>query len=95
MLKDRIIGIRRRMSNDYIFDEPGEMVVGMDEDMEWALGVIESLWGAVGFFCSVIKSGEPWTNVCQERYDALLQAEKEERVHPMTLGECVDAERKG
>ena len=58
--------------------EPGEMVVSMDEDMEWALGVIESLRGAVGFFCSVIKSGEPWTNVCQERYDALLQAENED-----------------
>lgn len=78
MLKliDRIKDIRRRMSNDYIFDEPGEAVISMDEDMEWALGVIESLRGAVGFFCSVIKSGEPWTSVCQERYDALLQAEK-------------------
>ena len=77
-MKDRIEGIRRRMSNNYIFDEPSEMVVSMDEDMEWALGVIESLRGAVGFFCSVIKSGEPWTNVCQERYDALLQAENED-----------------
>lgn len=76
MLKDRIKDIRRRMSNDYIFDEPGEAIISMDEDMEWALGVIESLMEAVGFFCSVIKSGEPWTNVCQERYDALLQAEK-------------------
>ena len=41
--KDRVKDIRRRMSNDYIFDEPGEMVVGMYEDMEWALGAIESL----------------------------------------------------
>ena len=77
-IEDRIKDIRRRMSNDYIFDEPGEAVISMDEDMEWALGVIESLRGAIGFFCSVIKSGEPWTNVCQERYDALLQAEKED-----------------
>jgi len=73
MLKDRIKDVRRRMSNDYIFDEPGEAIISIDEDMEWALGVIDSLRGAVGFFCSVIKSGEPWTNVCQERYDALLQ----------------------
>jgi len=42
-IKDRIKDIRRRMSNNYIFDEPGEMVVSMYEDMEWALGAIESL----------------------------------------------------
>jgi len=42
MLK-RIEDIRRRMSNDYIFDEPGEAIISMDEDMEWALGEIELL----------------------------------------------------
>lgn len=33
----------------------------------------DALREAVGFFCSVIKSGEPWTDVCQERYNALLE----------------------
>jgi len=47
-IKERIKGIRRRMSNNYIFDEPGEMVVSMDEDMEWALGVIEMLIATAG-----------------------------------------------
>jgi len=30
------------------------------------------LLGALGFFKSVIQSGEPWTATCQEKYDTLL-----------------------
>ena len=41
--EDRIKDIRKRMSNNYIFDELGEAVISMDEDMEWAIGEIESL----------------------------------------------------
>jgi len=33
---------------------------------------------AIGFFCSVIKAGEPWTYVCQEKYDALFTGEDDE-----------------
>ena len=35
----------------------------------------ERLWVAVGFFASGIKSGESWSDACQERLDALKEVE--------------------
>lgn len=32
----------------------------------------------LGFFASVIKSGEPWTDICQQRYDAITRTNKEQ-----------------
>lgn len=34
---------------------------------------ITLLCGAVGFFSSVIKSGEPWTERCQQVYDGAIK----------------------
>lgn len=82
-VEDRIKDIRRRMSNDYIFDEPGEAIISMDEDMEWALGVIESLREAVADLykqrmgkISTIKLETGL--LAQDIYNALLQEEKED-----------------
>jgi len=33
----------------------------------------EALRKGIGFFSSVIKSGEKWTQYCQDMYDALLK----------------------
>lgn len=51
--KARVKDIRRRMSNNYIFDEPGEPIISVAEDMEWALGAIESLIEESGPFREV------------------------------------------
>lgn len=42
------------------------------------LNANEALRKVIGFFCSVIKSGEPWTDVCQEKYDALFTGGNDE-----------------
>ena len=34
----------------------------------------EKLWITVACFASCIKSGEPWTDTCQRRLDALKEA---------------------
>ena len=34
----------------------------------------DALRKCLGFFASVIKSGEPWTDACQREYDAALSA---------------------
>ena len=42
-MEDRIEAIRERMSKGYVFDQPGEVVVSMDEDMDWIFGKIEEI----------------------------------------------------
>ena len=39
---------------------------------------IEALRGCLSFFASVIKSGEPWTVVCQQQYDAAMKEKNDE-----------------
>jgi len=34
---------------------------------------------AIGFFASVIKSGEPWTETCQSEYDKAVKVEAENK----------------
>lgn len=48
----------------------GELWDGLSD----AIKRIEALRECLGFFASVIKSGEPWTDACQAKYDALLSA---------------------
>lgn len=38
----------------------------------------ERLRRCLGFFASVIKSGEPWTDTCQKDYDEALAADPKE-----------------
>lgn len=45
----------------------------LDEDEAAAKAREAKLRACLGFFASVIKSGEPWTATCEERYRAALQ----------------------
>jgi hypothetical protein len=38
---------------------------------------LKRMRGCIGFFASVIKSGEPWTATCQREYDNALGRAKE------------------
>lgn len=42
-MEDRIEAIRERMGKGYVFDQPGEVVVSMDEDMNWIFGKVEEI----------------------------------------------------
>jgi hypothetical protein len=44
----------------------------------------DALKRGIGFFASVIKSGEKWTQYCQDMYDALTAEEQGERPHLAT-----------
>ena len=42
-MEERIEAIRERMSKGYVFDQPGEVVVSMDDDMIWIFGKVEEI----------------------------------------------------
>ena len=54
-------------------DEVKELGLDCETDLWVVLDEIELAQKAVAFFASVIKSGEPWTNKCQEAYDQVFQ----------------------
>jgi hypothetical protein len=43
---------------------------------ERAVGQIERLRHCLGFFSSVIKSGEPWTETCEREYKQALMPQE-------------------
>ena len=54
----------RQRCRDFLGDEYTDLLKLKPEN--------DALRECLGFFASVIKSGEPWTFACQEKYDTLL-----------------------
>lgn len=55
-----------------IFPEPNTWYVEACESAEKLEKETAALKRGIGFFASVIKSGEKWTQYCQDMYDTLL-----------------------
>jgi hypothetical protein len=60
-----------------IYEKNGETIMEAAAEIETLRAENERLRSCLGFFASVIKSGERWSEMCEDRYRAALQSKGE------------------
>jgi hypothetical protein len=78
---ERVDAIRKRVAKEYVFDEPGEVVVGWEDDIRWLLDQLASLKAENERKDRVLREHYWWTdemiadtmNLSDEKFDALLK----------------------